>query len=448
MTGSPSPSQLQHAADPSVDPHGSPNVIGPRLNVPAMGIRPEVNRPLWFVVGVFLAQFGIFLALLTPVMVAMQLKINVLTDDPIQRAAMLGVILPPGALAALLFNAVGGRLSDRTTSRWGRRRPWLFIGMGILIIGFAIIVTGQNSLILALGWFIGQSGGNLAFSAFTASLADQLPDHQYGKVSGIVGIGQNVGIMAGTWVGALLSSSLLLLFMVPAVVAFVLVGVYALMLPDPVLRKNRYPFNVREFLGTFWTNPVKFPDFALAWWGRFAIILASFLFTTFRLLYMTEHLGLADTAGVEAVATGVTIYTILSMVAGLVGGWLSDKIGRRKVFVALSILVFALGTYLLLHADTVAFFYVCEAIMGVAYGIYLAVDLALVFEVLPNRENSGKDLGVFNMANALPQSLAPALGGWLLASLGQGTNFAPLLITAGVVGAIGAALTMLIRGVR
>lgn len=86
--------------------------------------------------------------------------------------------------------------------------------------------------------------------------------------------------------------------------------------------------------------------------------------------------------------------------------------------------------------------------MGVAYGMYLAVDLALVLEVLPNREDAGKDLGVFNMANALPQSLAPGLGGFLLASLGGGTDFTALLTVAAIAAVLGAILTMLIRGVK
>ena len=86
--------------------------------------------------------------------------------------------------------------------------------------------------------------------------------------------------------------------------------------------------------------------------------------------------------------------------------------------------------------------------MGFAYGSYVAVDLALVFEVLPDRENNGKDLGVFNMANALPQSIAPAVGGVLLSRLGGGTDFTALLITAAAVGVLGAILTMFIRSVR
>ena len=220
------------------------------------------------------------------------------------------------------------------------------------------------------------------------------------------------------------------------------------MLPEPVLRENRLPFNLRELVLTFRRNPVKFPDFGLAWGGRFTIILASFMFTTFRVLYMENHLGLEPGDAVRAVATGVTIYTVTSMVASLLAGWLSDLLGRRKILVAASILIFGLATYLLLHADTVTAFYVVEAIMGLAYGAYIAVDLALVLEVLPDREQAGKDMGVFNIANALPQSLAPAFGGFLLANLGGGTDFTALLVAALVAAVIGAVLTMFIRGVK
>lgn len=254
--------------------------------------------------------------------------------------------------------------------------------------------------------------------------------------------------MARTWAGSFFPTNMLLLVMVPAVIGFVLVTIYALTLPEPVLKRNRYPFNLREFLTTFWTNPIRHPDFGLAWWGRFMIILASYLFVTFRLLYMTNHLGLSTAEATTAVAIGVTIYTVVSMVASLAAGWISDAIGRRKIIVALSILVFGPGTYLLVHADTVTMFYVCEAIMGFAYGAYLAVDLALVFEVLPDPVNNGKDLGVINMANALPQSLAPSLGGFFLATLGGGTDFTALLTAAGIAGVIGAVLTMFIRSVK
>ena len=254
--------------------------------------------------------------------------------------------------------------------------------------------------------------------------------------------------MIATWLTSVLTGNMIALFLVPGLIGMVLVLVFAFMLPEPVLRENRLPFNLRELVLTFWRNPVKFPDFGLSWGGRFTIILASFMFTTFRVLYMENHLGLDAGSATLAVATGVTIYTVTSMVASLLAGWLSDLLGRRKILVAASILIFGLATYLLLHADTVTAFYVVEAIMGLAYGTYIAVDLALVLEVLPDREQAGKDMGVFNIANALPQSLAPAFGGFLLANLGGGTDFTALLVAALVAAVIGAVLTMFIRGVK
>ncbi|HLQ79459.1 MAG TPA: MFS transporter [Brachybacterium sp.] len=434
--------------DPTIDPAGSPNRLGPKLPVPHLGIEPDKPKPWWFVGGLMLGQLGIYLALMGPATVSIQLKATALSSDPAEQAAITGFAIAPGALAAVLFNALGGRISDRTTGRFGRRRPWIIGGMAAMLVGMFLIAIAPGAGLMAVGWFLAQATANMSFAAFTASLSDQLSSTQYGKVSGLVGIAQNLAVMLATWMASWFDVNMLLLFMVPAVLGALLALIYALMLPEPVLRTNRYPFNLVELLTTFWRNPLKYPDFALAWGGRFAIILATYLFVTFRLLYMTNHLGLESTTATSAVAVGVTIYTVATMVAGVLGGWLSDLLGRRKVLVALSILLFALATYLLLHADTVSAFYVVEAIMGVAYGAYIAVDLALVLEVLPNREEAGKDLGVFNIANALPQSLAPAFGGFLLANLGGGTNFAPLLITAACVAVLGAVMTMFIRGVK
>lgn len=436
------------APDPTIDPVGSPNLIGPKLPIPHLGIAFDKPRPWWFVLGIMLGQLGIFIALMGPATVSIQIKASQLASSPAEAASITAFAVAPGALAAVIFNALGGRISDRSTSRFGRRRPWLIIGALGMLVGLALIALAPGAALMAVGWFLAQAAGNLALAAYVASIADQLSPAQYGRASGLVGIASNLAVMIATWLASVLTGNMIALFLVPGLIGMVLVLVFAFMLPEPVLRENRLPFNLRELVLTFWRNPVKFPDFGLAWGGRFTIILASFMFTTFRVLYMENHLGLEPGDAVRAVATGVTIYTVTSMVASLLAGWLSDLLGRRKILVAASILIFGLATYLLLHADTVTAFYVVEAIMGLAYGTYIAVDLALVLEVLPDREQAGKDMGVFNIANALPQSLAPAFGGFLLANLGGGTDFTALLVAALVAAVIGAVLTMFIRGVK
>ena len=436
------------APDPTIDPVGSPNLIGPKLPIPHLGIAFDKPRPWWFVLGIMLGQLGIFIALMGPATVSIQIKASQLASSPAEAASITAFAVAPGALAAVIFNALGGRISDRSTSRFGRRRPWLIVGALGMLVGLALIALAPGAALMAVGWFLAQAAGNLALAAYVASIADQLSPAQYGRASGLVGIASNLAVMIATWLASALTGNMVALFLVPGLIGMVLVLIFAFMLPEPVLRENRLPFNLRELVLTFWRNPVKFPDFGLAWGGRFTIILASFMFTTFRVLYMENHLGLEPGDAVRAVATGVTIYTVTSMVASLAAGWLSDVLGRRKILVAASILIFGLATYLLLHADTVTAFYVVEAIMGLAYGTYIAVDLALVLEVLPDREQAGKDMGVFNIANALPQSLAPAFGGFLLANLGGGTDFTALLVAALVAAVIGAVLTMFIRGVK
>lgn len=436
------------APDPTIDPVGSPNLIGPKLPIPHLGIAFDKPRPWWFVLGIMLGQLGIFIALMGPATVSIQIKASQLASSPAEAASITAFAVAPGALAAVIFNALGGRISDRSTSRFGRRRPWLIIGSLGMLVGLALIALAPSAALMAVGWFLAQAAGNLALAAYVASIADQLSPAQYGRASGLVGIAGNLAVMIATWLASALTGNMIALFLVPGLIGMVLVLVFAFMLPEPVLRENRLPFNLRELVLTFWRNPVKFPDFGLAWGGRFTIILASYMFITFRVLYMENHLGLEPGDAVRAVATGVTIYTVTSMVASLAAGWLSDVLGRRKILVAASILIFGLATYLLLHADTVTAFYVVEAIMGLAYGAYIAVDLALVLEVLPDREQAGKDMGVFNIANALPQSLAPAFGGFLLANLGGGTDFTALLVAALIAAVIGAILTMFIRGVK
>jgi MFS family permease len=109
--------------------------------------------------------------------------------------------------------------------------------------------------------------------------------------------------------------------------------------------------------------------------------------------------------------------------------------------------LFAVGTVALSFVDSVGSFFILEAFLGIAYGIYIGVDLALVVDVLPNPDDAGKDLGVFNIANALPQTLGPVIAGWL-AYVGQYPNFTLVLWVAGAAGLLGALVIFPIKKVR
>jgi len=394
------------------------------------------------------AQFGLFVALLSPVFVSMQLKAQQLAPDSPE--TLVGQVLPIGALGALIANPLIGALSDRTRTRWGRRRPYLVGGVVLLTVALGLVAAAPDQLTLTLAWLLAQVAANAVLATLIASFADNVPEVQRGRASSIIALAQNVAILAGLYLAVYLVGDLPLLFVLPGVLAVVLVLVYAAVARDELPAYELKKFTLVNLVSSFWTNPIKNPDFGLAWWSRFLITLGTFMFTTYRLLYMERHLGIEDVAeATAAVAFGVLLYTIALLVSAAVSGWLSDRTGRRKVFVAGSTLVFAVGLVMLAHAETVTGFYVAEVVMGFAFGIYAAVDTALIVDVLPNADRPGKDLGVINIANALPQSLAPALA---LALLGIGSstndNYVVMLWGAGIVTVIGALVIIPIRRVR
>jgi MFS family permease len=399
-----------------------------------------------YFLGLGLAQFGIFIAILSPVFISMQLKAEEL--NPADPASVVGSVLPIGALGALIGNPIFGALSDATRTRWGRRKPWLLAGILGLLAGLAWVAVSSSVLELTFAWLICQLASNAASATLIASFADNVPENQRGRGSSIFALAQNVSILAGIYGAVLLADNLPVLFLLPGIVGVVLVAIYVFVTPDRLPDAEPRKFSFSRIISTFWTNPITHRDFALAWWSRFLIIFASMLFTTYRYLYMTDHLGLDSDVALGAVANGVLFYTIALMVSTAVSGWLSDKLGRRKVFVASSTLLFGVGLVMLAFADTVGAFYIAEVVLGLAYGVYTAVDTALVVDVLPNPDKPGKDLGVINIANSLPQSLAPAVGLMLLGIGGSTGNYVALLWGAGIVALIGAVVVLPIRGVR
>jgi MFS family permease len=129
-----------------------------------------------------------------------------------------------------------------------------------------------------------------------------------------------------------------------------------------------------------------------------------------------------------------------------VTGRLSDHLGRRKVFVIVAALVYALALLMIAGADHVSGYLIGMGLGGLGFGMYMAVDAALVVDVLPDPDQAGKDLGVLNIAGALPFSLAPAIAPVIL-HLGGG-SYGVLFAVAGVCAIAGAAAVLPIKAVR
>ncbi|MBO9041418.1 MFS transporter [Curtobacterium flaccumfaciens] len=392
-----------------------------------------------------LGQFGLFFALLTPVFVSMSIKATEL--NPSSPETVVGSVLPFGALGALFANPLFGAISDRTRTRWGRRRPWMVGGVLVFVVALAWLAFAPDVLQLTFAWVLAQVSANAVLATLTASFADNVPEFQRGKASSAIALAQNIAILAGLYLAVYLVGNLPLLFIAPGVLAIVAIVVYSIVARDELPTTPFKPFSWINLISSFWTNPIKHRDFGLAWWGRFLITFGTFMFTTYRLLYMEDQIGLPQSEAVGVVAFGVLLYTIALLVSAALSGWVSDRIQRRKAFVWGSTAMTAVGLVILAHVDTVGGFYFAEIVLGFAFGIYAAIDTALIVDVLPDPERPGKDLGVINIANALPQSLAPAVGLFLL-GIGGGGNYTLMLWGAGVAVILGALVILPIKSVR
>ena len=431
-----------HAESPAVVTAGAAG------SVPAIHeIAPPADKVrARFIVPFALAQFGLFVALLGPVLISMAIKVTSLVGEE-DAPGVTGLVLGVGAIAALLGNPVFGRLSDRTTSRWGRRRPWMVWGSIALALCMLVIAIAPNVPVVVIAWFVGQLAANACFAAYLATIADQVPPSQTATVSALGGLMQQIAILAAVGLATVFTANLIGLFVVPSVIAVVAMLIYALVLPDRQLHHRPSAPLLRTLLETFWVHPRRNPDFAWTWISRFLLMLGMFMFISFRLFWVKDKLGLDDAQGTQTIFVGVLIYTVVLVVVGQTAGYVSDRTGRRKLLVFLSTTLLAIGLALLIQVDSVTGFYVVEAIHGAAFGTYIGVDLALVLAVLPDRGDTAKDLGVFNIANTAPQVVAPLIGTVLL-SVGAGHNYTVLYVGAAVLTFLGALSIIPVKGVR
>ena len=205
-------------------------------------------------------------------------------------------------------------------------------------------------------------------------------------------------------------------------------------------------WSLKQFLSTFYVNPRKSPDFGWAFVSRFMFVLAYAFLTTYQAYYLLEKIGSAEGDIPHQIFLGTLTQSVVLVAASVVGGRLSDRTGRRKIFVAGASIVYGLALFVVALASSLNGFLVGMAIGGLGFGLYMAVDLALVADVLPDKHSTAKDLGVLNIAGALPFSVAPAVAPAILA-IGGG-SYGVLYAFAGLCAVIGACAILPVKSVR
>jgi MFS family permease len=253
--------------------------------------------------------------------------------------------------------------------------------------------------------------------------------------------------VGATFLVQLFSGNRLTMFLAPCAIGGFFILLFAFALNDRQLDEaDRPPWSLREFLSAFYVNPRKSPDFAWAFVSRFMFVLAYAFLTTYQVYYLLEKVGSAEDDVAQQLFVATLAMSSVVVVASLTGGWLSDRTGRRKLFVAGASCVFGLAMFVISVSSTFNGFVAGMAIGGLGFGLYTAVDLALVADVLPDPSSAAKDLGVMNIAGALPSSVAPALAPAILAV--GGGSYGALYAVAGACAVLGAGAILRVRRVR
>jgi MFS family permease len=422
-----------------------PHASFPGDTTPAAEL-PSARVGWGFIALYTLAFISTSLLFLAPLLVTLALKVNSLVGTE-KAPNSLSLVAGVAALLAMFANPFFGKLSDRTSSPAGMRRPWMIIGLLVGSLGVLIVASAPNVAVVLLGWCIAQVFFNALLASLVAVLPDQIPSTQRGSVAGILGVCVPVASVAGTFFVKLFTGNQLAMFMVPCAIGGFFVLLFAARLHDRRLTKSDVPsWTLREFLSTFYVDPRKAPDFSWAFASRFLFVLAYAFLATYQAYYLLDKIGSSEDDVPGQVFLGTLVQSTVIVAASLVGGRLSDRSGRRKVFVLAASTVYGLAMFMIALASSFNGFLVGMAIGGLGFGVYVAVDLALAVDVLPDETSAAKDLGVFNIAGALPFSVAPAIAPAILA-IGNG-SYSVLYAVAGVSAILGAAAIVPVKGVR
>jgi MFS family permease len=408
---------------------------------------PEQPVSTGFMLAYVLTVFAIYTALFAPLLASIAVKLGQISVAG-DKAIDLGSVLAPGAFAALIAAPIFGALSDRTKSRFGRRKLWIVVGCLLMGAGLTIMGLGTGVLALGIGWFFVQIGANAAMAATNALLPDLVPENQRGRVSALLGIALSLALLAGAYVTQFTAQNNLVMFLAPW--ALCPIAIILLFTTFTDRAAGQLPaFGFADLARTFWVNPRKHPDFGWAFLSRFLVFMGVAYFLTYQFIFLSDQLKLDEPAALKALALSSLITTIVTVTCTLLSGWLSDRIGRRKPVVLAAGLFVAIGLLVIATAASMTQFLIGAAIYGIGQGVYFAVDMALVAAVLPNPDDTAKDLGVFNIASAFPQTVAPVIAPIFL-SIGAvaGGNLPAVFIAGAIFAIIGAFAVLPIRKTR
>ena len=402
------------APEATVMPHGSPGSMSPEAD-PDAGARPTALLPMSQLLRISAFWLG-----LTAIDAAVALFIFnrlefdgwVATED-VGRTLLLITI--PGAIIGILIQPTVGYISDYTVSRWGRRKPYIVFGSLLDVVFLLGIAMGNTVLILAAFVLLLSVSTNIARGPFQGYVPDLVAAPQVGMASGMVGLMQVVGNVTGY---LLVSVSVLIGRMELALVGVAIVELATML--SVVLKVGKgMPPKPRH--GKAWTTIARetwatdiLQERSYMWLlvSRLLFLVAGALLVNFALAYFARAHGMSQEAANSMNVVVLVVVVAANVVAILPAARLSDRFGRKPlIFVACA--GGAAGAAIIALTPSIPIALIGAALFGAASGSFLAVDWALMTDIIP-RASSGRYMGMSNVATGSSGPIAAAIGGIVL----------------------------------
>ena len=367
--------------------------------------------------------------------------------------AALGTMVGAGAIFAVAVPPLVGQLSDYLYTPWGRRRPLIFSCTLANLVGLGIMMTAHSYAQLFVGYMWIQLFANAAGAAYAGVIPDVVPNPEFGRASGFLAAMNQAGGLAGVLTTSVLAG------MHQLVWAYAVIGAITVLTMIPALWASRgegmtrivrgpsIPLlaSARNFLAPLWSGDFGWVIFTRLMVTAAITIVAYFLSPFFHDIVRVSN---AD----QFTSNWLGIVFVAAIPFGIFGGVISDRLGR-KIFVYLSGAAQSLVAivFIALYPPQIPLVFALGVVYGLGYGLYYAVDWALACDTLPDRSKSAKDMGLFHVAQTLPQTIAPAIGGYLLDyfnHLSPNSGYRAVFASAIVFFVLGTVFVSRIRSVR
>jgi MFS family permease len=411
----------------------------PDVRLLALAEPTQHVRYRW-ITGLTLASLGMWMANQTPLQVMLALQLQDIT--PRHKIVALAVVTGVGAISAALATPVVGALSDHTSDGGrlgrfsGRRHRWTLAMVVLAALCLALLAEQATVFGVALLWFLFNAFQNGEYATLSAAIPDHVPVRQRATVAGWVGMPIALGLVLGTiLVVDVLGQDLFSGYITLAVLMVVLALPFVLFTPDyPLAPNDREPFSWRRVASSYWLSPRVYPDFGWAWLTRFLASLAIAMGTLYLLYFLRDAVHYARLFPGQTAADGllilILIYTGCVVLTSIIGGIISDRSGRRKMMVTVSGLLMAAAALLLTFFQTWPAALGAAVLYGIGYGAYIAVDQALITQVLPTARDRAKDLGIINIAIVCPGAIGAVIAAPLVSLAGYRALFGATAVVA------------------